>query len=95
MGRAKDEMMRLEELSLDATDIAVQAGVLLRCDIHTGCVWEHGADNADAYKLANARLNSGEILTPCSYRELMDAIKNAIQDAGISGCPACDNALKD
>ena len=96
MGRAKDEMMRLEALSLEARDIAVEAGVLLRCEYHPDFVWEHGADNEDAYKLANARFTRGEILTPCnSRRELTDAIKNAIEEAGIFGCPACANALRD
>ena len=54
MGLAKHEMMRQEDLAMEATDISVAAGVLERCEFH-GFVWETGAEHADAYRLGNAR----------------------------------------
>ena len=60
MGQAKKEMMRREELHLQATEIAVDAGVLRRCEWHEDVVLDTGGDPSDAYRLGNARFSRGE-----------------------------------
>ena len=96
MGRAKDEMMRQQELLEEATRIAVHAGVLGSCEIHEGFVWELGGDHTDAYKLGNALYTKQTLATPCkSRKELTDAIKEAIGQAGMGGCPLCAKMLED
>ena len=96
MGRAKDEMMRREEQIEEATDIAVKAGVLSRCEYHPEIVWDNFGDHEDAYKIGNARFTAGELQTRFeSRRELTNAIKAAIEEAGMDGCPICAKMLAD
>ena len=78
MGRAKDEAIRLQELLDEARGIAVAAGVLESCPARGGS-WETGESQESAYKLGNHKFNRGELSTPCSRRELTDAIQQAIQ----------------
>lgn len=71
MGAMKEEMMRREALLEEATAIAVQAGVLTRCEYHADIVWDNFGEHEDAYRIANARYSAGEIRTPVeSRREL-------------------------
>ena len=96
MGRAKNEMMRQESLLGEATGIAVDAGVLERCEFHSEIVWDLSGDREDAYKLGNARFSKGELLNHFeSRRELTDAIKDAIEQSGMDGCPRCAKMLED
>ena len=96
MGRAKDEMMRWDELLEEGRVIAVAAGVLAQCEIHPECVWEVALTTDDAYKLGNHRFDKGLLHNHFKTRkELMDAIKAAIDDSGLEGCPSCANALRD
>lgn len=96
MGRAKEEMMRQEALFDEATGIAVAAGVLGQCEWHPEIVWDLFGDREDAYKLGNARFSRGELSSHFeSRRELTDAIKNAIEQSGMDGCPLCAKMLED
>jgi hypothetical protein len=96
MGWAKDEMMRHQDQLVEATEIAVQAGVLKRCEFHDDIVWDVFGDHAEAYKIGNARFTAGELRADFrSRRELTDAIKAAIEHSGVSGCPLCAKLLED
>jgi hypothetical protein len=96
MGRAKDEMMRQESQVEEATDIAVKAGVLNRCEYHADIVWDNFGDPEDAYKIGNAMFSAGELKNHFdSRRELTDAIKTAIKQAGLGPCPICAKMLED
>lgn len=96
MGRAKDEMMRQEAQIEEATEIAVKAGVLKRCEYHPDIVWDNFGEHEEAYKIGNAMYSAGELQTRfASRRELTDAIKSAIAQAGIGPCPACAKMLED
>lgn len=95
VGRAKEEMMRQDALVEEGAAIAVDAGVLARCEIH-GAVWEVAFIHEDAYKLGNAKFSKGALNNHfTSRRELTDAIKEAIDQSGMDGCPYCAEALKD
>ena len=96
MSRAKDEMMRREEQVREATDIAVEAGVLRRCKLHPEIVLDNYVDHPEAYKLGNALFNAGKLQADFQSRdELNDAIKDAIQASERDGCFVCARALGD
>ncbi len=88
--------MRREEQIEEATDIVVKAGALSRGEDHPEIVWDNFGDHEEAYKIGNARFTAGELQTHSeSRRELTDAIKAAIEEAGMDGCPICAKMLKD
>ena len=96
MGAWKQEQMRYEDQVAEGGRIAVDAGTLERCPVHSHMVWERTGfeeDRRSAYRLGNSRFSRGELDNDFSTRrELTDAIKAAIDDAGpcIGGCPHCD-----
>ena len=90
MGQAKRHMERVEEQQQVATGIAVQAGVLERCDYHLEWVRDKLGDRAAAYKLANHKFTKGELGDTFSTRqELTDTVKEVIESAPDHGCPSC------
>ena len=65
-------------------------------EFHSEIVWDLSGDREDAYKLGNARFSKGELLNHFeSRRELTDAIKAAIEQSGMDGCPRCAKMLED
>lgn len=85
-----DELIRREDQMAEATDIAVKAGVLERCEFHPEFVWDIHGDREEAYKIGNARFTAGELQAEFhDRRELTDAIKDAIEQSGMGGCPRC------
>ena len=74
-------------------NIAVQVGVLKRCDLHEEIVINNFVDPAPVYRIANAQFNNGELLFP-SRTELNDAVKDEIEDAQVGGCPLCDRLFR-
>jgi hypothetical protein len=75
-----------------ATEIALRAGILQRCDAHTDTIL--GTDETDftiAYRLGNALMTQGDPLVAIfrgDRREMTDNIKAAIESSG-EGCPSC------
>jgi hypothetical protein len=89
MGFAKRMLEEQYQQSGVATGIAVDAGVLKRCEFHDVVYDALAGDDTPAYKLDNYRLSAGELKGVfSSSREMTDAIKSAIQDAGLE-CYAC------
>lgn len=90
MGFAKRQLEELEAQSATACEIAIEAGVLKRCENHEDVILEGSADIEDAYKLGNAKLSSGKLgdlfKTP---RELTDAIKSAVEENCADECYSC------
>ena len=97
MGQIEHAVTEQEErhnaLVGEATDIAIEAEVLERCEFH-GCVWVTGHPEEDAYTLAEAKFSRGELRNDFrSQQELKDAIRDAIQEAYLGGCPRdCPNS---
>jgi hypothetical protein len=89
MGAMKQQMMHEQEQREEATRIAVDAGVLKSCPYHGEVYDPLNGDNTPAYKLGNYRFSRGELNVEFSSRpEMLDAIKAAIEDAGME-CGYC------
>jgi hypothetical protein len=83
-------LIELQEEQWDvATEIAVDAGVLKRCSLHSEIYDPLGGDNVPAYKLGNYRLSAGKLgRVFSSSREMTDTIKSVIEDAAME-CYTC------
>jgi len=82
-------MIELREEQRDvATEIAVDAGVLKRCYLHSE-IYDALGENTPAYKLGNYRLSAGKLgRTFSSSREMTDTVQAVIQDAAME-CYTC------
>ena len=89
MGRQKDELARLEGLNQTAQQIAVEAGAIEECEDHPGTFISRDDSEAEkmAYAIGTNKIKTGELV--CERKELMDAIKSAIDDAG-DECYSCE-----
>ena len=89
--------MELRESQQDeAAAIAVEAGVLRRCEWHREIPINQFTDPSPAYKITNARFTANELDNEyASRREFTDAIRTAIEDAEVAGCPLCERLLAD
>jgi hypothetical protein len=89
MGRQKEELARHEELYHTAQNIAKSAGAIEECAYHPGTFTTCDDQDAEkrAYAIGTNKIKEGEI--DCKREELMDAIKNAISDAG-DECYSCE-----
>ena len=78
-----------EALRGDAIAIAVLAGAIKECDVHSGTYLSCGDDDADrrAYAIGTTKIKNKEL--DYSREELMDAIKSAIDEAG-EECYSCE-----
>jgi hypothetical protein len=74
---------------MEAEEIAVQAGVLLKCEYHEEVYDPLGGDIESAYKLANYKFSRGEISTFDNRREMTDAIKEVVEKAAMQ-CYLCE-----
>ena len=96
MGLTKRLMELRETQRAVATNIAVEAGALKRCELHPDVVWATFDDPSMAYRIGNVRFTAGKLQTDfASRRELTDAIKEAIDEAGLDGCWLCERMLAD
>ena len=78
-----------EEQRRVAQRIAIEAGVLKCCEDHGEVYDAETLDNKPAYKLGNFKFTKGKLKGVFDGRaELNDAIKAAIEDAGIE-CVRC------
>ena len=88
VGYTKRLMELHESQQVEAAAIAVEAGVLRRCELHPEITINQFADPSPAYKIANARFTANKLENNyASRRELTDAIQTAIEDALIDGLP--------
>ena len=93
MGFWKNKAMEQEAEYESARDLLCEVGALEECENHPGTYFDGGTDVTDAYKLANARVSSGEItLKPGqSRRDLTNLIKAVYDDnSGLGGCQECE-----
>lgn len=75
----------------EAMEIAIDAGVLQRCEFHSHCVYAGNAEIVDAYKLGNFRFSNGELSGAFASRTAMtECIKEVVHDSGgATSCGAC------
>ena len=90
MGGSKRMLELMEEQWEVAREIAVDAGVLTRCPLHSEIYDPLAGDNTPAYKLGNYRLSAGKLRVGVfsSSREMTDTIKAVVEDAAME-CYTC------
>ena len=72
-----------------ATSLAIEAGVLKSCDIHTS-VFRGDAEIVSAYKLGNSKFESDGLgIIFADRREMTDTIKRAVENIGGAECHKC------
>jgi hypothetical protein len=91
MSGVKRMMEQHEDMCRSAVGIAIEAGVLKRCEYHEECVFEGPEDIVSAYKLGNYKLKLDEALKEMfdAPRKLTDCIKEVVADHSASECPRC------
>jgi hypothetical protein len=91
MSGAKRLMDQLEEHRAVATSIALKAGVLQRCELHSDFIFAAGADVTSAYQLGNAMFSDGKFDDTFEIRrEMTDAIKFVVEDEYVADeCRRC------
>ena len=94
-GTEKHKLELQEEQRRQAALIAIEAGAISACEIHEG-VYVDSGDSESAYRLANHYFNVRDVLTDGfeTRREMTDAIKSVLEDAG-STCAFCQKIFED
>lgn len=82
MSIVKRELEATQDRFNVATEIAIEAGVLERCEFCEATVFQGGEDVEEAYKLGNTQFSQGELVGVfASRREMTDAIKAAVESS--------------
>ncbi len=90
MGGAKKAMEEHQDKLARALGIAVQAGVIVTCELHEDVYLEGNEDIESAYKLGNALFSAGELDGVFeSRREMTDLIQEAVSDNSADECYSC------
>jgi len=90
MGGAKKAMQEHEDKLVRALDIAVQAGVVATCELHSDVYLEGNEDIEAAYKFGNAQYSAGKLDGVFkSRREMTDLIQEAVSDNSGDECYIC------
>lgn len=91
MGYTKRMMEEEEQRRGIALGIAIEAGVISRCEFHEDCTFDGGADVEDAYRLGNSKYSRGELGDYFkNRRHLTDTIKDVVEDNnGVDECQIC------
>lgn len=91
MGITKDAYLtRLDQQAM-AGDLAVEWGILKRCDLHCDFTYQVDWDLERMYRTAAWKFKHGEVSGPfLDQRDLTDALKTVVEDAPTE-CPRCEN----
>ena len=90
MGGAKQMMEEKEAKLCIAMQIALEAGVLKKCEFHENCNYAGGEEIENAYKLANHKYSNGEFKDVFkNRREMTDIIKEVVEDEAAEECFVC------
>jgi hypothetical protein len=90
MSFVKRMMERLEDQESVAVEIALDAGVLRKCEYH-GTLMSGGTDIEAAYRLANSRFSAGQYHGDFEDGpETTDAIKKVVEDNSSDECHFCE-----
>ncbi|MDO6707887.1 hypothetical protein [Photobacterium sp. 1_MG-2023] len=96
MGIAKRHMEHMEDQINVATEIAIEAGVLERCEYCEATVFQGEEDVEEAYKLGSHRFKNGDFGGLFeSQLELTDAIKESVEsgDHAADMCYHCHEKM--
>lgn len=85
-----DEQQHLQHET--AIKIALEAGVLARCSIHSDSLFAGAVDLPEVYTLANQQYSKGQLEGIFSLRrELLEFLEELIPAYLIDECPRCSN----
>jgi hypothetical protein len=91
MGRAKDELLKKDEQWEVATRIAVESGVLYRCESHSEVVLDPlSGDHDPAYELGTSQLSDGKFEGLFSNQDELRKIINDVIESAYHKCNYCD-----
>jgi hypothetical protein len=95
MSGIKREIERRDELDAVANHLLLQHGAIVECEIHSGIYLdEMDGDAVDAAINDGVQMvESGSVKGSAS--EIEDAIRQAVGEASMDGCPLCDKAMAD
>ena len=90
MGQAKREHMRQEKMREIAEELAIEKGLLDKCEAHGYIISTGEVDIAPACKYANSLFSKNSTKTDIfkTRTELTDKIKEVVEDHGTT-CPGC------
>jgi hypothetical protein len=95
MSRIKQELDEREAKSSLAIAIAMEAGVLVRCEYHDD-IYSGGADDDVAYKLGNSKFSEGSLEGIFQSRgEMTGTIQDVLIDHAADRCPRCEHFFED
>lgn len=94
MGRAKQQMLEMEEMVQQAVQVLVDTGAAERCYIHEEIYWLTGDDEAERHAYARGTIIANDGGVSGTREEFMTAIKRAIDEAA-DMCHMCDKAMRD
>jgi hypothetical protein len=82
MGITKRHLEEQEFMQSQALTVLMRVDAIEQCDFHDGCYFEGSGDVADAYPVANAMINRGEIELPdgMSRSEFSQLIKDTFEE---------------
>ena len=73
-----------------AIQIAVDAGVLIRCETHTDGVFSGSVNVTEAYTLANEQYSKGQLEGVFTLRrELLELMEKVVPEYRTEQCPLC------
>jgi hypothetical protein len=91
MGSQKDRLAQLEAQHDTLIDIALDAGLLRRCEVHDYVFWTGETDYTDAYKRGNLQMTCDAHFAAMfknDRRAMTDALK-AVIDEHNTDCIGC------
>lgn len=95
MSGIKREIEKIDDLHSQAVDVALRAGAISECELHSGeLIYEDDEDaEKQAYAIGTNMWKNGEV--DGTREEFMDAIKSAFENASHDGCMSCDKLMRD
>lgn len=90
MGQAKREHMRQEEMCEIAEELAIETGLLDKCEAHGYIISTGEVNTTSTYKYANSLFSKNSTRTDIfkTRTDLTDKIKEVVEDHGTT-CPGC------
>ncbi|QJS27155.1 hypothetical protein [Rhizobium ruizarguesonis] len=95
MSGIKRELERVEDMRRHAEIIAIEAGAIEECEHHDGelLLVDSGDARSKAFAIGTNAFKAGKV--DGTREEFMDAIDEAIKNAGVDGCQLCERSLRD
>lgn len=94
MGGSKELAEQRLQKKDAALDIAEEAGVLRRCDIHQEIYIDTEEDRQKASDLGNKKISDGEVIVFTNEEEMREFIDEVVEESN-PYCTSCERMMKD